>query len=92
VPAVVSELLRDLQTSGGMWDFWGMFHHRVAPSEVFTPERFGAVAARVAGTPLEPQVMAELAFMTEGAEQRAALAAAPCFADDGHRLTGARAV
>ena len=91
VPAAISEVVRDLQSSpGALWDFWGMFHRRVAPSDIFTPERFGAAATRLADTPLGPQVMAELAFMTGMAEERAALLASPCFVEDGPRLANSR--
>jgi 2-polyprenyl-6-methoxyphenol hydroxylase-like FAD-dependent oxidoreductase len=93
VPVVMSEFVRQLDSSpGGMWDFWGMFHRRVAPSDVFTPERFGAVAAELAATPLAQQAMAELAFMGQVAEERAALAASPRLVDDASRLAAARPV
>jgi 2-polyprenyl-6-methoxyphenol hydroxylase-like FAD-dependent oxidoreductase len=83
VPAVLVELLRDLQsTPDRLWDFWALFHHRGSPAEVFAPERFAAVAERMAAEPLGPQVMAELAAMSELAEQRASLMASPCFVDD----------
>lgn len=91
VPVLLAEVMRELQESpGGLFDFWGIFHHRVRPSEVLTPERLGAAAARMAGTPLEPQTQTELAAMVEMAEARAKLAASPVFEDDGSRLAAAR--
>jgi 2-polyprenyl-6-methoxyphenol hydroxylase-like FAD-dependent oxidoreductase len=84
VPTVLVEALRDLQASPErLWQFWAVFHHRVRPSEVLTPERFGAVAERLAGTALGSRVMAELAAMTELAEHRAGLLSSPEFVDDG---------
>jgi 2-polyprenyl-6-methoxyphenol hydroxylase-like FAD-dependent oxidoreductase len=83
VPAVVIELIRDLHGSpGGLWDFWGLFHHATRTTDVFTPERLAAVAERVAGTPLGERVMAELVGMAELAEARARLVASPVFVDD----------
>jgi 2-polyprenyl-6-methoxyphenol hydroxylase-like FAD-dependent oxidoreductase len=84
VPAVLVELLRDLQsTPDRLWDFWALFHHRGSAAEVFAPERFVAVAERMATEPLGPQVMAELAAMSELAEQRARLVASPSLVEDG---------
>ena len=85
VPAVLVEVLRDLQGSPDrLSDFWGLFHNgpRTRPSEVLTPERFTAVAERVAGTSLGPQVMAELAASSELDEHRRRLVASPCFVED----------
>ncbi|MCA1841854.1 MAG: NAD(P)/FAD-dependent oxidoreductase [Actinobacteria bacterium] len=83
VPAVLVELLRDLQaTPARLWDFWALFNHRGSPADVFAPERFAAVAERLAGTPSGPQIMAELGAMEELAEQRARLVASPSFVDD----------
>jgi 2-polyprenyl-6-methoxyphenol hydroxylase-like FAD-dependent oxidoreductase len=91
VPVLISEVVRELQESPeGLVDFWGIFHHRLAPSEVYTPERLGAAAARMAGTPLEAQAQAELAFMVEMAEERAKLAESPVYEDDGPRFAAAR--
>jgi 2-polyprenyl-6-methoxyphenol hydroxylase-like FAD-dependent oxidoreductase len=88
VPLVLVEVLRDLQASPkGLWDFWSIFHHASKPADILTPERFEAVAARLAGTPAGDQVMAELAAMAELAEERAGLAASPCFVDDSSRPT-----
>ena len=88
VPAVLVEFLRDLQgTPDRLWDFWGIFHHRRRPADVLTPERLAAVADRMAGEPLGPQVMAELEAMGQLAEQRAGLVASPCYVDDGSART-----
>ncbi len=82
-PAVLVEFLRDLAASpDGIWDFLALFHHATTTADVFTPERLGAIAARLAGTPLGAQVTAELTAMTELAEERARLVAAPHFVDD----------
>ena len=93
VPAVLVEFLRDLQGSPDrLWDFWALFHRRTRPSEVFTPERFTAVAERVAGTSLGPQVMAELAASSELDEHRRRLVASPCFVEDAVHLNKASEV
>jgi len=87
VPAVLVELLRDLQGSPDrLWDFWGLFHHRTRPTQLFTPERFAAVVDRVAGTSLSSQVMAELDGMAELANQRGRLVASPSFLEDAAHL------
>jgi 2-polyprenyl-6-methoxyphenol hydroxylase-like FAD-dependent oxidoreductase len=91
VLVLLGEVVRELQESpGGLFDFWGIFHHRVRPSEVLTPERLGGAAARLAGTSLEPQAHAELAAMVDMAEARAKLAESPVYEDDGPRLAAAR--
>jgi 2-polyprenyl-6-methoxyphenol hydroxylase-like FAD-dependent oxidoreductase len=83
VPAVLVEFLRDLQSSPqGLWDFWGLFQRGSRPSEVLTPERFTAVAERVAGTSLGPAVMAELDALSELDEHRRRLVSSPCFVED----------
>ena len=83
VPAVVVELIRDLHGSpGGLWDFWGLFHHATRTTDVFTPERLAAVAERVAGTPLGERVMAELVGMAELAEGPCPALASPSSSDD----------
>ena len=88
VPTVLVEFLRDLHASReGIWDFGALFHHATTTAEVFTPERLTAVADRLAGTPMGAQVMAELAAMAELAQERARLAAGPCFVDDASRST-----
>jgi hypothetical protein len=90
VPAVLVEFLRDLQGSPDrLWDFWALFHRRTRPSEVLTPERFTAVAERVAGTSLGPQVMAELDASSELDEHRRRLVASPCFVEDAAHLNKA---
>ncbi|HEV3364436.1 MAG TPA: hypothetical protein VG795_09910 [Acidimicrobiia bacterium] len=90
VPVLISEVARDLQaSSGGLFDFWGIFHHRLKASDVLTPERLGGAAVRLAGTPFEAQAQAELAFMVELAEARAKLAASPEFEEDGPRPVAA---
>ena len=90
VPAVLVEFLRDLQSSPQrLLEFWELFQHRSRPSEVLTPERLTAVAERMAGTSLGPQVMAELDASSELDEHRRRLVASPCFVEDAVHLNRA---
>ena len=80
VPVILKEVFRELADSpGGLQPFWDTFQHRLKPSEVLIPERFGAAADRLAGTPAGEQAKAELTAISELAEQRQLLAQRPCF-------------
>ncbi len=63
VPALLVEILRDLQAEGNAWKFFDLLNHRAKPTEVLTPPRVMRASARLLGRPGRRDVLGELATL-----------------------------
>ncbi len=61
VPAVLVEILRDLQVQGRAGQFFDLLNHRAKPTQVLTPPRVLRATARLLGRAGRSRVLSELA-------------------------------
>ena len=90
VPAVLPELLRRLDDSGRIADFFDIFNHRRRPSEVFSARRVLSAAVHAAARQpgLRRAVLTEAARLSADDLRRRRLNRRPIHADEFRRAHG----